>query len=167
MATKTRADLTLSYDDFEPSCNWKEEEGQKSLVVHLPEFKKEELKVYITNCGTIKIFGEHPVSETRSRFYKELRVPCDSNGNKIQAKFTDGHLYIVMPKNSTYVNEDVGAGDIVVKDATICYEFLSECSVSKLKRIAKVAMSAAVAVALVSVLGAHIICKCTSFNIAN
>ncbi|KAA8517200.1 hypothetical protein F0562_017548 [Nyssa sinensis] len=160
MATKTRAGPTVCYDAFEPLCNWNHEEGRKTLIVNLPEFRKEELKVSICN-GTLKISGEHPVSETRSRFYKEIKVPNDCNGSKIKANFIDGLLHIVMPTKFG-VNEGGGAGeiDVFMKRATI---MSPECSISRVRWFTKVAVSAAV-VAVASVLGAYIMCKCRSSN---
>ncbi|XP_057506086.1 inactive protein RESTRICTED TEV MOVEMENT 2-like [Actinidia eriantha] len=81
-------DATQSYEDFEPFCNWSHDEKCETLVLHLPEFKKEQLKVQIKSFGTLKIFGERPVDATkRSRFYKEIAIPRDCNVKEVHAKF--------------------------------------------------------------------------------
>ncbi|XP_057467053.1 uncharacterized protein LOC130756533 [Actinidia eriantha] len=90
----------LSYDDFEPFCKWKREEGQETVVVHVPEFKREQMKVHISNRRGLKITGERPLDNAkRSRFTKEIKIPKYCNANDITAKFNNsGFLYIVMPK---------------------------------------------------------------------
>ncbi|KAK3043191.1 hypothetical protein RJ639_001624 [Escallonia herrerae] len=106
MEAKVVATPTPSYDDFEPFCNWRHEEARETLVVHLPEFKKEQLKVNISNTGILRITGERNVDATkRSRFYKELKTPKDCISNDIHAKFVNGLLYIVMPKKPAFVPE--------------------------------------------------------------
>ncbi|XP_059669850.1 inactive protein RESTRICTED TEV MOVEMENT 2-like [Cornus florida] len=96
-STKAAMD-TKSYDDFEPFCNWTREEGAETLVLHLPEFKKEQLKVHVNSLGTLKITGERPLDRTRwSRFSKEIKIPNKCNSDEIHAKFAAARLYIVMP----------------------------------------------------------------------
>ncbi|XP_057505987.1 18.1 kDa class I heat shock protein-like [Actinidia eriantha] len=89
-----------SYDDFEPFCSWKREEGKEILVVHVPEFKVEQMKVQTSNRHRLRITGERPLDNTkRSRFTKEIKIPKDCNANEVTAKFTKaGLLCIVMPK---------------------------------------------------------------------
>ncbi|KAA8518394.1 hypothetical protein F0562_015723 [Nyssa sinensis] len=106
MATKTEAVTPPSYDDFEPLCNWRREKGSDTLVLHIPEFKKDQLKVQITNLGLLKISGVRQVDSTKvSRFYKEIRVPKDCNADEIQAKLIGNLLHIIMPKNSNLVTQ--------------------------------------------------------------
>ncbi|XAR64854.1 hypothetical protein NMG60_11008728 [Bertholletia excelsa] len=95
----------LAYQEFEPFCNWIKEDAKLTLVLHLPGFKLEQLHVYVSNCGTLKITGECPVEGgKRSRFQKELKFPKDVNTDEISAKLTGrGHLYVVMPKKQTSV----------------------------------------------------------------
>ncbi|KAL8125525.1 hypothetical protein AgCh_012988 [Apium graveolens] len=91
--------LAATYEEFEPLCKWQREEGRDTLVLHLQEFKKEKLKVQISNQGVLKISGERPLSASkRSRFYKEVKVGKECNANEIRAKFVNGLLYVVMPK---------------------------------------------------------------------
>ncbi|KAL2553896.1 hypothetical protein Fot_07704 [Forsythia ovata] len=93
---------TLVVEEFEPFCKWQRKEDRDILEIHIQEFKKEQLKVQISNLGFLKISGERPLDDSRKcRFYKEVPIPknCDSNG--IRAKFLNGCLYIVMPKTFT------------------------------------------------------------------
>ncbi|KAK1384697.1 hypothetical protein POM88_022432 [Heracleum sosnowskyi] len=100
---KMDSKLTANYDEFEPLCNWQREEVRDTLVLHLPEFKKEQLKVQISNLGgVLKISGQRPLSALKQRrFYKEVKVAKECNANDIRAKFVNGLLYVVMPKTIT------------------------------------------------------------------
>ncbi|KAK6942479.1 Alpha crystallin/Hsp20 domain [Dillenia turbinata] len=85
--------------DFEPYCQWKREAECETLVIHLPEFRKENLKVVLKSSGLMRISGEREVAERKwSRFQKEIKVPKDCKEDEIQAKFMGGYLYITMPK---------------------------------------------------------------------
>ncbi|KAF7148480.1 hypothetical protein RHSIM_Rhsim03G0053700 [Rhododendron simsii] len=96
-------DAMPTYDDFEPFCGWRREEGKETLVVHVAEFKRDQMKVHLSNRGTLRITGERPIDGTkRSRFTKEINVPKDCNPNEITAKFTNaGLLHIIMPKKAS------------------------------------------------------------------
>ncbi|XP_058204297.1 uncharacterized protein LOC131318494 [Rhododendron vialii] len=96
-------DAMLTYDDFEPFCSWRREEGKETLVVHVAEFKRDQMKVHLSNRGTLRITGERPIDGTkRSRFTKEIKVSKDCNPNEIIAKFTNaGLLHIIMPKKTS------------------------------------------------------------------
>ncbi|KAF7148707.1 hypothetical protein RHSIM_Rhsim03G0053400 [Rhododendron simsii] len=96
-------DAMPTYDDFEPFCSWRREEGKETLVVHVAEFKRDQMKVHLSNRGTLRITGERPIDGTKwSRFTKEIKVPKDCNPNEITAKFTNaGLLHIIMPKKAS------------------------------------------------------------------
>ncbi|CAI9780294.1 unnamed protein product [Fraxinus pennsylvanica] len=86
-------------EEFEPLCKWQRKEDQDILEVHLKEFKKEQLRVQISNLGILKISGERPLGGSKkSRFYKEVPIPKDFDSNAIRAKFVNGCLCIAMPK---------------------------------------------------------------------
>ncbi|XP_027065458.1 uncharacterized protein [Coffea arabica] len=100
MEAKTGSTARLSYEEFEPFCRWQREEACDTLLVHLPDFKKEQLRVHINNRGILKISGERKLSSTKgSKFYKEVVVARNCNTNAIQAKFSAGQLCIKMTKN--------------------------------------------------------------------
>ncbi|KAI3512044.1 hypothetical protein L1887_19207 [Cichorium endivia] len=95
----TQLQKLLSYDEFEPMCTWQREDGQDVLVLHLPEFKKDQLRIQISNTGILKITGENVVDgKRRNRFLKEVKVTKDYDSNNIHAKFSQGRLRITMPK---------------------------------------------------------------------
>ncbi|KAI3447355.1 hypothetical protein Pfo_004020 [Paulownia fortunei] len=97
-----------AYEEFEPLCKWHRNEDRDILEVHLQEFKKEQLKVQISNHGILKISGERPLgaSTTSTKFYKEVPVPSYKyDAQAIHAKFVNGCLCITMPKRKTLVPE--------------------------------------------------------------
>ncbi|KAL2900799.1 Inactive protein RESTRICTED TEV MOVEMENT 2 [Bienertia sinuspersici] len=106
MASKTEtATITpTSYKDFEPYCEWKKEDAVESLVFHLPDFKKDQLRVQVNNLGILKVSGERPITEKKAkirRFIKESKLPQGCDINDIRAKFSGGHLHVTMPKKAT------------------------------------------------------------------
>ncbi|OVA16452.1 Alpha crystallin/Hsp20 domain [Macleaya cordata] len=104
METKFQSNFTRSYEDFQPAFNWVREEGLDTLVLHLPGFKKEQLRVQVDSHGNMKISGERPLDENRwSRFRKDFPIPKNCNVNEIHAKFIGGLLYVKLPKKSIQV----------------------------------------------------------------
>ncbi|KAK4414826.1 class IV heat shock protein [Sesamum alatum] len=94
-----KGDHTLAHEEFEPLCKWQRGEDLDVLEIHLQEFKKEQLKVQISNHGVLKISGERPIDASRkSKFYKEIQIPSNCDASGIRAKFVNGSLYITMPK---------------------------------------------------------------------
>lgn len=67
------------------------------------EFKKEQLKVQISNHGILKITGERPLdASTQTKFYKEVPVPSHKyDTHAIHAKFVNGWLIISIPKEKS------------------------------------------------------------------
>ncbi|KAL9242531.1 hypothetical protein vseg_016523 [Gypsophila vaccaria] len=95
-----------SYVDFEPKTELKEEEGVDTLIISVPGFKKEQLRVQVSNVGILKVTGEKPENTEAGRlkihrFAKETTVPknCDVSG--IRAKFANDELRVIMPKKVT------------------------------------------------------------------
>ncbi|XP_021721264.1 uncharacterized protein LOC110688814 isoform X3 [Chenopodium quinoa] len=99
--TKTSTPASPSYVEFEPACDLVKEEGLETLIIHLPDFKKEQLRVQVNKDGVLKINGERPTNGNgtkRNRFVKETKVPEGCDVNEIRAKFINGRLNITMPK---------------------------------------------------------------------
>ncbi|XVF66970.1 hypothetical protein PTKIN_Ptkin10aG0082600 [Pterospermum kingtungense] len=68
------------YEDSRPHCERKEEQGANILLIHLPGFAKEQIKVtYMDSSRTIKVQGEGAVDKNgRSRFNQAFPVPQNS-----------------------------------------------------------------------------------------
>ncbi|KAL9228642.1 hypothetical protein vseg_004197 [Gypsophila vaccaria] len=87
------------FEDYDPPTDLVTEEGCDTLLIYLPGFKKEQLKVQLTISRVLKISGERPIGDNRyRRFQKEFRVPPNCDTKEITAKFEGGILYIRQPK---------------------------------------------------------------------
>ncbi|XP_062168204.1 inactive protein RESTRICTED TEV MOVEMENT 2 [Alnus glutinosa] len=93
---ETNASANPEPSRFEPFCRWRAEEGRDILEVHLPGFKREQLRVRINIRGGLIIFGD--CTNPLSSFHKQVEIPKDCNADAIRAKFVSEILYITMPK---------------------------------------------------------------------
>ncbi|KAG6678715.1 hypothetical protein I3842_14G094400 [Carya illinoinensis] len=101
MDAKPRA-VDRVYEDFEPQTEWAREERFDTLIVLLPGFSKEQLRIQITASQDLKVSGERPLGNNKwQRFQKILSIPPDVVTNEIIAKFEGGTLYIIHPKAIT------------------------------------------------------------------
>ncbi|KAJ8750161.1 hypothetical protein K2173_014076 [Erythroxylum novogranatense] len=87
------------YESFEPTVDWTREPEADTLIVYLPGFKREQLKVQLTTARTLRLSGERPLDGKKlSTFRKELPISFDYDSNGITAKFENGILYVRHPK---------------------------------------------------------------------
>ncbi|KAI3823843.1 hypothetical protein L1987_05288 [Smallanthus sonchifolius] len=91
------------YQDFEPSMEWVPEDDSDTLLVYLPDFAKEQLRVQLRARNLI-ISGERKLQQnTWSRFHVEFPVSGNCDLNKISAKFEGNMLFVRQPKLITLV----------------------------------------------------------------
>ncbi|XP_076881548.1 uncharacterized protein LOC143529698 [Bidens hawaiensis] len=89
------------YQDFEPSMEWVPEDDSDTLLVYLPGFAKEQLRVQLRARNLI-LSGERKLHEnTWSRFRVEFPVSANCDLNKISAKFEGNILFVRQPKMIT------------------------------------------------------------------
>ena len=75
------------------------DEGDRiRIVIDLPEFRRENLKVYIEDHNLIVKATEESETGIR-RFYKKFSLPSNIDINNIRASFRSGILEIVVPKS--------------------------------------------------------------------
>ncbi|XP_021720617.1 inactive protein RESTRICTED TEV MOVEMENT 2-like [Chenopodium quinoa] len=87
------------YEDFEPVSDLLSEKECDTLLLYLPGFRKEQLKVQLTTSRILKISGERPIGDNKwKRFHKEFNVPSNIDMKDMTAKFEGGILYIRQPK---------------------------------------------------------------------
>ncbi|WJX59148.1 hypothetical protein P8452_44507 [Trifolium repens] len=87
------------YEEFEPPFDWDHEDTSDTLVLMLPGFKKEQLKVQVTSTRVLRVSGERQTNEKKwRRFRKEFSIPSHSDTSSVGAKFEAGILYIKLPK---------------------------------------------------------------------
>ncbi|EOY10551.1 HSP20-like chaperones superfamily protein, putative [Theobroma cacao] len=99
--------METTYEDFEPLCNWQRAQNCDTLDVHLPGFKRQQLRVQLSSSGIITITGERQLDEAKaikSRFRKEFPVSKVCQPNQIRAKFCNGVLSLVMPKQVSIIS---------------------------------------------------------------
>ncbi|XP_048443983.1 inactive protein RESTRICTED TEV MOVEMENT 2-like [Pyrus x bretschneideri] len=90
-----------------PSSDWMEDSNGQYLLVDLPEFKKEEVRVEVNiKAGHITISGERQVNERISQYFEQIfTLPQHSDVDKITGKFDSEILYVTVPKVVAAVEE--------------------------------------------------------------
>ncbi|ONK76571.1 uncharacterized protein A4U43_C03F29700 [Asparagus officinalis] len=96
-----------THEDFKPTIEWIDDQSRRTLLLQLPGFKREEIRVQLDNAGKLLIKGSKQVSENKYLDVDEIfDVPEDTIADKISGRFEDGRLTLVMPKRE--VKEFVG-----------------------------------------------------------
>ncbi|KAI9082359.1 hypothetical protein K1719_035782 [Acacia pycnantha] len=96
---ESAAAYNVVYEDIEPFFEWHTDEDFHVLVVMLPGFRRDQLKVQVRSTPILKIGAQRHIGGNRwRRVYKEFSVPSDSDLNDITAKFEAGTLKIKFPK---------------------------------------------------------------------
>ncbi|XP_019151733.1 PREDICTED: inactive protein RESTRICTED TEV MOVEMENT 2-like isoform X2 [Ipomoea nil] len=86
------------YEDFRPTFERQHEEEAEKLLVYLPGFPKENIRVSTEGKNTVRIRGEHLVgSNVWNRFQEDFAAPEGCDMKKIRARFENGLLTITMP----------------------------------------------------------------------
>ncbi|KAH6814264.1 hypothetical protein C2S51_023282 [Perilla frutescens var. frutescens] len=94
-----RNEAGTSISTFEPSSDLIQEEECNTLLLYLPGFTKDQLRVQLTRTRVLKISGTRPLTNNKSSsFQKDFPVPENCDTEKITAKFEDGILYVKQPK---------------------------------------------------------------------
>ncbi|KAG6763140.1 hypothetical protein POTOM_033676 [Populus tomentosa] len=91
-----------AYEDYNPTLEWVRDAGFDTLLVYIPGFKKQQLKVQVTSTRTLRITGERSHGDNKwSSFHKELPIPLYYDVNQISANFKGGILQVKHPKKIT------------------------------------------------------------------
>ncbi|KAL5544392.1 hypothetical protein UlMin_008176 [Ulmus minor] len=97
MTTAKNANMT--FEEIVPSAGWTTDKNGHYLLVVVPGFKKEHLKIQLINTEHIRISGKRLANENKQiLFEKHYNLPENSNPDKITAKFEDQILYVTVPK---------------------------------------------------------------------
>ncbi|KAK4735309.1 hypothetical protein R3W88_009570 [Solanum pinnatisectum] len=97
---------TSVYEDIEPSSSWIEDTQNHYLLIDLPGFKREEVKLQVDIFGNIMVSGERKVREYKSiRFQKSWKAPEKSKSEDTSVRLEDGILYVIIPKEVPENNE--------------------------------------------------------------
>ncbi|KAJ0692134.1 putative alpha crystallin/Hsp20 domain, HSP20-like chaperone [Helianthus annuus] len=112
MESKGAPTPTRIYQDFEPSMEWVPEDDSDTLLIYLPGFAKEQLRVQLRARNLI-ISGERKLHQnTWSRFSVQFPVSGNCDLNKISAKFEGNILFVRQPKLITPAAKPVEAKPI-------------------------------------------------------
>ncbi|CAK8538533.1 unnamed protein product [Lathyrus sativus] len=94
------------YKDLQPYFEWIEDEASSTLILMLPGFTKEQLRVQVTSKGVLRINCERQgIENIWHRFGKEFPVPPHCDTNDVNAKFERGVLSVRFPKLITPENK--------------------------------------------------------------
>lgn len=88
--------------EFVPSSGWTEDSNGHYLLVDLPDFKKEQVKLQVDSSGNITVSGEMLTSDNRyiMRFEQMFPLPPNSDMDKVSGKFDGELLYVTVPKRA-------------------------------------------------------------------
>ncbi|PRQ45889.1 putative HSP20-like chaperone [Rosa chinensis] len=102
-----------SYEDFVPFCNWQKHEEYDILEIHLPGFRRQEIRLQFNDLGILTISGKQgsdgdessTTTSMRSRFHKEMKISRNCRADQIRAKFSRGILSITVPKKAVKLSK--------------------------------------------------------------
>ncbi|KAF9676504.1 hypothetical protein SADUNF_Sadunf08G0008800 [Salix dunnii] len=97
--------------NFQPKTEWKEEDAALLLLVYLPGFLREQVRVTADEMiRYIRVYGERILpNNIRNRFNTAYSVPKNCDLSQMKAEFANGILTIRIPKNIPAVkNADNG-----------------------------------------------------------
>ncbi|ONK59361.1 uncharacterized protein A4U43_C08F5650 [Asparagus officinalis] len=86
-------------EDFAPLVEWTQDLSNHVLLIHLPGFKKEDIRVHVENYGRIQVKGKkHVIVSKYVNLDQSFIVPQDVVHEKIFTRLEDGILFLIMPK---------------------------------------------------------------------
>ncbi|XVF54264.1 hypothetical protein PTKIN_Ptkin05aG0166500 [Pterospermum kingtungense] len=87
--------------EFVPASDWSQDANANYLFLHLPGFKKEELRLELASTGHVIISGERIVNDNKSiYFHQSFALPENANMDKISGKFDGDFLHVTVPRRS-------------------------------------------------------------------
>ncbi|KAI3824449.1 hypothetical protein L1987_05909 [Smallanthus sonchifolius] len=90
------------YEQFKPMSEWRQEDDYDTLLLYLPGFQKEYIKVTTEDLNIVRVRGERLIADNKwSRFQEDYRVPENCEMRGIKAKFDGGILTVTMPRKIT------------------------------------------------------------------
>ncbi|EEF52126.1 inactive protein RESTRICTED TEV MOVEMENT 2 [Ricinus communis] len=104
-------------EEFVPSAVWTEDSDCHFLLVDLPDFEKEEVKLQVDQSGQITVSGERLVNSNKYIYFeKAFKSPENSDINKTTQKFDGGILYVTLPKKPQVEKKEPNDEEGVAKD---------------------------------------------------
>ncbi|XP_057955696.1 protein RESTRICTED TEV MOVEMENT 2-like [Malania oleifera] len=89
----------VTFEDFEPVWELTQEKDCDTLILYLPGFRKEQIRVQLIKARLLRVSGERPLDNNKwGRFSKDFSFPSNCDTTKVAAKFDNGMLYVRQPK---------------------------------------------------------------------
>ncbi|HWC65717.1 MAG TPA: Hsp20/alpha crystallin family protein [Thermoanaerobaculia bacterium] len=100
----------LTVADWSPAVDIQENDKEYLIKAEIPEVKKENVKLTVEE-GALTIRGErfkekeekgkrfHRMERSYGTFLRSFTLPVDADEKKIEAKFEDGMLNVILPKS--------------------------------------------------------------------
>ncbi|KAG4962100.1 hypothetical protein AAZX31_14G042800 [Glycine max] len=86
-------------EDFLPPSDWDRQNDSDTLILMLPGFRKEQMKVQVTSNRMLRVSGGRKISDNKLRQFRKEEPLSDYHDTKgITAKFEAGMLYVRIPK---------------------------------------------------------------------
>ncbi|KAF8005577.1 hypothetical protein BT93_K0005 [Corymbia citriodora subsp. variegata] len=92
-------------EEFTPSFGWEEDSDCNYLIIDLPDFEKEEIKIQTNSIDHVTVSGDRLVKDKYIYFEETFKVPQNSDIQKTTGRFKDGVLTVKVPKRDTTVVE--------------------------------------------------------------
>ncbi|KAL7157855.1 hypothetical protein ABFS83_02G104100 [Erythranthe nasuta] len=104
MTTKPRVGGVLAvFEEFNPISEWKQDDVLHSLnlIINLPGFTKDQIRVSTQGRNTIRVAGERFVAGNKwIRFAQDFQAPENTEMDTIRAKLQGGILTITVPQKT-------------------------------------------------------------------
>ncbi|KAK3406289.1 hypothetical protein EUGRSUZ_K02451, partial [Eucalyptus grandis] len=106
IASRTRS-KDHKVEEFKPASGWFEDSNCHYLVVDLPGFKKEDIKIQTDSIDHVTVSGERLVKDKRSICFEEtFKVPENSAIQMTSGRIEEGILTVTVPKRAPTVTEE-------------------------------------------------------------
>lgn len=109
-----KSSSSLAFEEFVPPSAWTEDSTCHYLLVDLPGFKRQELKLQVDNQTHIVVSGERQVRENKyKRFEQKFELPKNADIEKITGKLDGEILYISVPKKVEQEHQEMKHGSSI------------------------------------------------------
>ncbi|KAL7606762.1 hypothetical protein Lser_V15G18351 [Lactuca serriola] len=106
-----KSSSSLTFEEFVPPSAWTEDSTYHYLLVDLPGFKRQELKLQADNKTHIVVSGERQERENKyKRFEQRFELPTNADVDKITGKLDGEILYISVPKKIEPQHQEIKHG---------------------------------------------------------
>ncbi|XP_019152805.1 PREDICTED: 22.0 kDa heat shock protein-like [Ipomoea nil] len=90
-----------AYKELTPPFCWTEDSSSHCLILDLPGFRREEIKVEVDNEGHINISGEKKMNESKYIFFQQsFKPPENSRPETARVWLEEGILYVSISKQA-------------------------------------------------------------------